>query len=236
VELRLTRRALADLGLDDQALAGRSADELVDRHPMIAAFVERRSQNPEGQEAIQLPESRAIVYSLHAGRWRGLTWWEPDLGLVWLLGAGYHRSGERSDAYAVLKRRDETDELFPVEQDYLDLEPDPADFVVAVARDAPRVMAEAVMTPGVAVEADLAGVLDVSAVVIVVEEGQDRLEETWVGFSMPPKGPIPPHPAWLLTALAALLPDAEAEELHYGGDFPRPGGNRQGEIVVCWRR
>jgi hypothetical protein len=137
VELRLTRRALADLGLDDKALAGRRADELVDRHPMIAAFVERRSQNPEGQETIQLPESRAIVYSLHAGRWRGLTWWEPDLGFCWLLGAGYHRSGERSDAYAVLKRRDETDDLFPVEQDYLHLEPDPANFVVALARDAP---------------------------------------------------------------------------------------------------
>lgn len=93
MELRLTRRALADLGLDDQTSAGLPADELVDRHPMIAAFVERRGQNPEGQEAIQLPESRAIVYSLHSGRWRGLTWSEPDLGLVWLLGAGYHRSG-----------------------------------------------------------------------------------------------------------------------------------------------
>ena len=236
MELRLTRRALADLGLDDQAVAGLPAAELVDRHPMIAAFVERRLQNPEGQEAIQLPESRAIVYSLHSGRWRGLTWWEPDLGLVWLLGAGYHRSGDRSDAYGVLKRRDEADELFPTEQDYLDLEPDPADFVAAVARDAPSLMAEVGKVPGVAVEADLAGVLDVSVVMVVVEDAQDRLEEVWVGFSMPPKGPIPPHPAWLLTALAALLPDAEVEELHYGGDFPRPGGNRQREIVVCWRR
>ena len=113
MELRLTRQALVDLGLDYRALAGRRAEELIDRHPVIAAFVERRSQKPEGQETIQLPLSKAIVYSFHAGRWRALTWWEPELGVVWLLGAGYHRSGERSDAYAVLKRRDEADEAVP---------------------------------------------------------------------------------------------------------------------------
>jgi len=61
------------------------------------------------------------------------------------------------------------------------------------------------------------------------------VEEIWVGFSMPPKGPIPPHPAWLLAALAALFPRAEPEDLHYGGDFPRPEGTRHGEVVVSWR-
>lgn len=63
VELRPTRRVLSDLDLDAQTLAGRPAEELVGHHPVIAAFVERRSQNPEGQETIQLPVSRAIVYS-----------------------------------------------------------------------------------------------------------------------------------------------------------------------------
>jgi hypothetical protein len=36
---------------------------------------------------------RALADEL-AGRWRALTWWEEELGSVWLLGAGYHRSGE----------------------------------------------------------------------------------------------------------------------------------------------
>lgn len=194
MDLRLTRRALADLDLDPPAHAGRSATELTDRHPLIAAFVERRGQSPEGQEAIQLPASRATVYSLHAGRWRGLTWWEEDLGIVWLLGAGYHRSGERSDAYAALKRRDETDDLFPADQDYLDLEPDPTPYVEAVARDAPALLARAREAPGVEVHGELGGVLEVSLVALVVDEADQHLEEIWVGFSMPPRGPMPPHP------------------------------------------
>ena len=235
MDLRLTRRASADLDLDAPAHAGRSARELADRHPLIAAFVERRGQSPQGQEAIQLPASRATVYSLHAGRWRGLTWWEEDLGIVWLLGAGYHRSGERSDAYVALKRRDETDDLFPTEQDYLDLEPDPAPYVEAVARDAPDLLARAREAPGVEINGDLGGALDVSLVAVVVEEAGQHLEEIWVGFSMPPKGSIPPHPEWLLVALAALFPEAGAEELRHGGEFPRPGGHQRGEIVVCWQ-
>ncbi|MGH9001810.1 MAG: hypothetical protein ACRDYV_01655 [Acidimicrobiia bacterium] len=83
--------------------------------------------------------------------------------------------------------------------------------------------------------ADLAGVLDVSVMAVVVEDAGQRLEEIWVAFSMPPKGPIPPHPVWLVAALAALFPEAQPEELHHGGNFPRPGGNRQGESVTCRR-
>ena len=105
----------------------------------------------------------------------------------------------------------------------------------AVAREAPDLVMQARQVPGKEVRADLADVLDVSVMTVVVEDAGQRLEEIWVGFSMPPRGPIPPHPAWLLAALAALFPGAEPEELHYGGDFPRPGGSRHGEVVVCWQ-
>ena len=77
------------------------------------------------------------MFSLHAERWRGLTWHDQDADVVWLLGAGYHRSGDRSDAYANLKRRDADGELFPDEQDYFDVEPDPKPFVEAIAETAP---------------------------------------------------------------------------------------------------
>jgi hypothetical protein len=218
--------------LDVNALAGKQAEDLTDRHKLIAAFVKQRSQRAEGQEAIQLPSSKATVFSLHAERWRGLTWAEEELGVVWLLGAGYHRSGERGDVYAELKRRDEADELFPTEQDYLDLEPDPVEFVEAVARDAPGLMQQAIESPETEITGDLAGALDVS--VLVRDSGETR--EVWLGFSMPPKSEVPPYPEWLLVSLAALLPEADQADLRYGEAFPRPGGNKRGEQVVHWRR
>ncbi|MGQ0826440.1 MAG: hypothetical protein ACT4OX_15655 [Actinomycetota bacterium] len=230
MRLQLTRRALDDLALDVDAHAGLPADELTDRHPMIAAFVERRSQSPEGQEAIQLPASRAIVFSLHAGRWRGLTWAEPEIGVVWLLGAGYHRSGDHGDAYAELKRRDEVDALFPTEADYFDLEPDPADYVAAVARDAPSLMQQAREHVGEETAGELGGALNVS---VLIEAG-DAGDEVWIGFAMPPKTSIPPMPEWLLVALAALLPDADISDVDFAAQFPRRG-NRKAEVVIHWR-
>ena len=59
--LRVTRRALADMDLDDVALAGKPAEEIADEHRLIAAFVNQRSQRAEGQEAIQLPRSKTTV-------------------------------------------------------------------------------------------------------------------------------------------------------------------------------
>jgi hypothetical protein len=143
---------------------------------------------------------------------------------VWLLGAGYHGSGERSDVYSELKRRDEADELFPSEQDYLDLEPDPVEFVEAVARDAPALIQQAIESPETESTGDLAGALDAS--VLVRDSGETR--EVWLGFSMPPKGEVPPYPEWLLVALAALLPEANQADVRYGETFTRPGGSKRG--------
>jgi hypothetical protein len=107
--------------------------------------------------------------------------------------------------------------------------------VQAVAQNAPTLVSRARQAPGEEVRGDLVGVLDVSVMSVVVEDADERLEEIWVGFSMPPNGPLPPHPAWLLAALAALFPGADVADLRYGGEFPRTEGNRHGEVVVCWR-
>jgi hypothetical protein len=232
VELRLTRRARQDLGIDDSAPVGLDARELVGAHPLVTAFAERRGRHPEGQEAIQLRVSRAIVHSLHAGRWRGLTWWERDEDTVWLLGAGYHRSGERGDVYAVLKQRDLSDVLFPTEQDYLDHEPDPSHFAERLAEDAPRLRSAGLLRPGTEVIDEIGGALEIGLFVLVLEENGVRLQETWLSFRMPPKAEVPPYPEWLNAAIAALLPEAEVTDLEFGLPFPRPTGPISGEIVV----
>jgi hypothetical protein len=222
VDLRLTRQALADLDLDP-ALRGRSAWELIDHHQVIRAFVERRSQQPEGQQTTQLPASRrAVVFNLHVGRWRGLTWHDQDEDVVWLLGVGEHRSGDHNDAYAVLKRRDLADNLLPDEDDYADLDPEPRTFVQALADVATALVEQALATPGQPVSNDLSGILQVRILAQPIKGTNDGVE-VWIGFQMPPQRPNALPPAWAATAVAAFLPTATPDDIQYGWrPFPGP--------------
>ncbi len=244
MQLRLTRRALADLGLDPRQYSRRDARDYVSAHPVVRAFVERRSQGPRGQETTHLPVTAATVYNLHVGRSRGLTWHDEEADVVWLLGAGLHESGSAADAYAVLKERDRAGSLMPDEADYLDLEmtaSETADFVRQVALQAPQLVDEARRNPATEVRGLIAGRLEVG---VQVERADDPvtgdfLEEVWIGFRMPPQpGPteLPSQPEWALAVLAAMVPvPVSFSDLDFGGTFPRPGGTAPNEIVVCWR-
>src|SRR5215210_9012419 len=105
MRLRLTRRAMRDLGLNSNELAGTPAEELTDQHEVIAAFVAKRGQSPTGQEVTYLPVTKATTFNLHRGTARGLTWHHEDLDVVWLLGVAWHKTGNDSDAYDELKAR-----------------------------------------------------------------------------------------------------------------------------------
>lgn len=244
MQFRLTRRALDDLDLDVDTYARRPASDFVDAHDVVRAFVQQRSQNPKGQEWTKLPVTLAPAHNLHHGRYRGLTWHDEDNDVVWLLGVGWHESGSRHDAYAVLKRRDEVDALMPDEQDYLDLEitlEETRSFVVQVSEQAPALVAQARERSGEEVRGVIAGRLGVGVQVeVVVISGEDEsLEEVWIGFEMPPLPgacELPPHPEWIQVVLAAMIPvESGLENVEFGGAFPRPGGTRPNEIVVCWR-
>jgi hypothetical protein len=39
----------------------------------------------------------------------------------------------------------------------------------------------------------------------------------------------------LIVAVTALFPAAEAEELRYGAEFPRPQGSCHGEFILGWQ-
>ena len=244
MQFRLTRRALEDLGLSVDDHAGQPATAFQDAHDVVRAFVDRRTQDPRGQEWTNLPVTSAPVYNLHYGRYRGLTWHDENSDVVWLLGVGWHEAGSLDDAYEVLKARDEAGTLMPNEQDYLDLEMSLADaalFVVRVSEQAPALVAAARQAPGAEVRGVIAGRLGVGVVVeVVVIAGEDEsLEEIWVGFGMPPLAgacELPPHPDWILVVLAAMVPaQVSFDRLDFSGSFPRAGGSRPNEIVVCWR-
>lgn len=244
MQFRLTRRALDDLDLDVETYARRPASDFVEAHDVVRAFVDQRSQDPKGQEWTKLPVTSAPAYNLHHGRYRGLTWHDEDNDVVWLLGVGWHESGSRDDAYTVLKRRDEAGDLMPTEQDYLDLEmtlEEARSFVVQVSEQAPALIAEARGRPGEEVRGVIAGRLGVGVQVeVVVIPGEDeRLEEVWIGFGLPPLPgacELPPQPEWIQVVLAAMIPvEAGLENVEFGGRFPRTGGSKPNEIVVCWR-
>ncbi len=244
MQFRLTRRALDDLDLDVDTHARRPASDFVEAHDVVRAFVDQRSQDSKGQEWTKLPVTSAPAYNLHHGRYRGLTWHDEDNDVVWLLGVGWHESGRRDDAYAVLKRRDEAGDLMPTEQDYLDVEmtlEEARSFVVQVSEQAPALIAQARERPGAEVRGVIAGRLGVGVQVevVVIPSEDETLEETWIGFGMPPLAgacELPPQPEWIQVVLAAMIPvEAGLENVEFGGTFPRAGGSRPNEIVVCWR-
>jgi hypothetical protein len=227
---------LEDLGLAVDANAGRDATELVEAHRMIRAFVDRRRENPEGSETTQLPSTKAVVWNLHFERLRGLTWHDEEADVIWLLGVGYHESGSVGDAYAVLKGRDAAGELMPGYEDYSDLEPDPVPFVERLAAEAPILMARARVHPGREVREILAATAEVGVQVEVVVVDDNSLEEIWISITQPPVATVDLPPSWVVTIVAALLPEAQIDDLKWGGTFPRPGGTRSNEVVVSWER
>ena len=113
--LRLTRQALKDLDLRGwKNYVGFDADDLIDEHWAIAAFVDKRSKSPTGQERMG-NSSGSVVYNLHfRDGWRGETWHDPENNVVWLCAVTKHDYGE-------FEARARNGKLLPQEEDYLDL-------------------------------------------------------------------------------------------------------------------
>jgi hypothetical protein len=183
----------------------------------------------EGQETTQLPVTKVTVFNFHFGRWRGLTWHDKNNDIVWLLGVGWHESGSNDDAYEVLKRRDISGKLMPTDFDFEDLElsyDESLTFVKQVDAQAPALIEEARLEPGVLKSAVIAGRIGVGVVVnVVVIDNNVGAEEIYIGFELPPvEGPcnLPPQAEWLGLILAAMLPNANFLEIEFDKAFPSP--------------
>lgn len=241
MQLKLTRQALADLGLSVEEYCGRWADEFQNLHPVVAAFVERRQQNPEGIETTQLPVTRAVVYNLHNDRWRGLTWHDRESDVVWLLGVGWHEQGSRTDAYEVLKRRDVLGELMPTEDDYRDLEmplEELESFVTHVWEEVPELLLKAQNNPGLDAWDLIAGRLEVGIYWDKIAVDDQHLNEVWIAFKLPPRdGPchLPPQAEWLTVILGVIVPHNQSQNVDIGASpFPTAAGQGSNVITVRW--
>jgi len=106
---------VADLGRPAADAAG-PIEDVEDQ--VCRKFVSSRSQRAEGDEKVQPLETLSDVYSLHSGQYRGATWHDRKTGIIWLLAARLHRSGEPNDAYPYFKSLDSYDDLRPKQIDY----------------------------------------------------------------------------------------------------------------------
>lgn len=92
--------------------------EVAERHKGVAKFLQMRSQKPDGLEVVKGFPGPMAIWSLHAGRDRGLTAHDREYGVVWLLAFGIHRSGERSDLYKYAEILHDAGRLMPEKEDY----------------------------------------------------------------------------------------------------------------------
>ena len=215
-ELRITTRCLVDdLGLTADA-AEVPVEELVEQHELIGAFVEQRSQNPIDAEWIRGLTSDIMAYSLHATRFRGITWHDKRNGVVWLMAGGFHTSRHPKDAYPTFLALDAADRLLPGQVDFEALV-----FVRARAAvqgmfdDAPRLVDEARAQPGAIIQATLGGRIDVRVAV----EGDDPAMLTLAVSSRLRPGELPVPPDWTTRVVSAFFPEQTFDDLSFAGDI-----------------
>lgn len=230
--LRITIRCLVeDLGLDRSDVS-KSIREL--DHEVCQAFDAMRSQSPVGTEKLQPLTTDGEVYTLHAGRWRGATWHDEAQNAVWLLGCGYHRSGERGDVYPYLKDLDLKGELFPTVEDYEILfEQQDRTFAQALLEEVPPLIEQAQGHFGKEVVGLLAGRIRAS----LVAEREDEIDVLWLSVSMkllPGETDLPAE--WMPLLLAAFFPEVSNPlELQTAQAIPTRTA-RQDEMVFVYYR
>ncbi len=211
-ELAGTERCIRrDLDLPTQAVTEEPATQR-QRHALLEAFYVRRAQSPVGQETIEGLQANIVAYSLHAGRWRGLTWHDEDLAIVWLLAGRYHRSGERDDSYPHFRGLPKH-QLLPTEGDYERVfDREAQAFAETVVDDVAAIAGQASAQPGEIVSGRVAGRIAIRA----VEQG-GCLQIAVKMQLYPGDEQVPAE--WLMTVLAVFFPDARFEDLLWGREL-----------------
>jgi hypothetical protein len=218
-ELRITLRCLADDLHEAQAdLEG------LDRHEIIRAFVNERSQQPVGVREVGRGRNARPLWRLAIGHdHRGATWHDEEARVVWLCACGRHRSGQPDDAFQHFDRLIAADIIYPTAEDYRLLEGERARrFADLAPRDAAALRAAAERQPEVEVRGRIGEEHEVGVVSVVVElVGSDL----YVGF------PARVYPDQLVFVLAAFEPNAEWTDWRQEAALP---GRALAEGELCY--
>lgn len=139
----------------------------------MAAFYSKRTTRPEGQEKLQGVPSSAGVWNLHArDPYRGVTWYDTDADVVFLLAFTPHN-------YREFVTRWKASNLLPKPADYVDFEAHVRrlsglddEFIDVVEAADPDLVRRALSAPGTVVEEVLGEELAAAALleVLVIAE------------------------------------------------------------------
>lgn len=222
VDLRITRRCRKnELGGSYKNL---TVLEIAEKHPLVQKFVELRGLSPDtGQETFRAAVSQADIFTLHAGQLRGLTWYDREYRVVWLLGFATHRAGDRSDAYSVLADLDSRDRLLPDADDYEDLfrELDEREIPAMVLRVRALLGQARAHTERVHSGYVREGVR-VSLHVLQLQDATGAIEEVHLAVSVRHL-----ENGWLDVIRAAICPAEPTAHWEWTQDFPERGPSRE---------
>jgi hypothetical protein len=225
-ELRITARCCRDdLGVDPDKV---SVTELKSKWKIVGKFVDIRSSLPDGQEPFRsAPGSN--VFTLHSGRQRGATWYDREYRVVWLLGFGTHREGDRDDSYNRIELLEERHQLMPTVEDYEALIRDrQAQLIPTMVAEVRTLLGRARSTPGQVHSTLLnCGVAVRLYVERLIEEDQG-LEEFHLAISTKYL-----ERRWLSTIRTALWPEGPNANWEFSNRFPVDSDGAEDEL--CFR-
>ena len=228
----MTARCLTDdLGLGQEYLS-QDVREYSHQLEVLRKFASVRGTDPSSGEV--LSGFPAGCRSLHVGRPRAVTYWDPDEDVCWLLAyAEYHAVGDRKDAFNVFQDLNRRGELTPTVDDYLALNEElTEDFLEQLGELGEGLLDEARAHPGTeAVDSlyrDDGRASIVIDVVVFPSEGS-QLEQGWLGVTLPQGSPWPTTDVYTV-ALALVGGELDLLPADNVGKRPR----RRNEVAFTW--
>jgi hypothetical protein len=232
--LRVTRRCLAeDLGLDADKYLSRDARAYCAELDVLRTFVVKREGAPDSGDVIKDVKPAGKVKSLHIGRGRAATIWDPVEDVVWLLAySETHATHEKRDAYQFFMSLDARDELLPTGEDYEELDILAEAFLLdGLVEDAKGIYLDARLDPGVEFNASN-GAHAALVVIDLVVELDGEMEEGWVSISFPRDTPLTVETA--LDVSSRILPNhINVANLEHAATFGKRD-LRPDELVFTW--
>jgi hypothetical protein len=181
-ELRITGRCL----VDDLGMPADTSFEDALQHPIVQALLSKRRTDTGSGKTVGPKAGENTLFRLAMGDdHRGATWFDANERVVWLCAYGWHRSGERDDAFQLFHQLIDDDEIYPTDDDYRRLFLDQQRrFVELVPQHAMAAREEAMGNLRTIIEAQLGHPLDRQVDARIVADVVGDIAEISVAFEL----------------------------------------------------